>query len=105
MQIGFLLEYGKMPDAPPVIPPLTDDVLIGAAARAALLVVHWKGFKMKLIGIDGRDLVNFKFWQVEHFIDILGLHLSIPLLFVRTYNITGMADVFPLLASIYFVKH
>jgi len=38
--------------------------------------------------------VNLKLWQIEHFIDILSLHLSIPLLFVWTYNITGMADVF-----------
>jgi hypothetical protein len=59
MQIGFLLEYTKMPDAPHVISSLTDHRLVGPATGATLLVTQWHGFDVNFIGIDGQNLVNF----------------------------------------------
>lgn len=94
-----------MPNAPRVILPLPNDILIGPAAGATLLVAQWYGFDVNFTGINGQNLANLKLWQIEHFIDILSLHLSIPLLIGRTFNITGMADVFQFLALDYFVKH
>ncbi|MNN35579.1 hypothetical protein D3C81_1494330 [compost metagenome] len=64
-----------MPYRAHAVTSLTNDVLIGQAQGTVLFVTAWNGFNVKFFGNVGSNVVNVKLWYVEHFIDILDLHL------------------------------
>ncbi|WP_254330674.1 hypothetical protein [Paenibacillus sp. MZ03-122A] len=46
----FFRKHGQMSYRPHTITSLTNDVLVGLAQGAALLLAAWNGFDMKLVG-------------------------------------------------------
>ncbi|BBH19426.1 hypothetical protein Back11_07710 [Paenibacillus baekrokdamisoli] len=59
-----------------LVASFTRDSFIGSTNGTALLLYDRRDFEMNLVIIHKQDLANLNFWYMEHFIDILGLHLS-----------------------------
>lgn len=61
-QVGFLLEYLKMPDLPHSITSFANERFIRCAAGTVLLIIDRESFNMKFITADKQDLADRKFW-------------------------------------------